>query len=424
MRIPRAVSLLLPCLLACAGLTADVQKAPFNYIGGTGYHVLPETHTDESGYASLCEGLNGKIYVGTAAYGRNAYLVEFDPATGLQRIVIDTNKLCGLTATGYAAQAKIHTQNFVGPSGTIYVGSKQGYRRGPEDTADYPGGYVMTYDPKTGKAENLGMPYPTEGVIDTVADEARGLIYVVTCENQHWMVYSMKDKTYRELGPMLAPYATTLVDAKGRAHVITKDFKLATYDPAADKVQVRPLYLGKEPWQPRTRLPIPNWSLAKDRRTAYLSFLDDPILLRLDLLDDGKDVKMADLGRWTEGKGPDLRSGLAIAPDGRIYTLISVKNETGFGAMSLHHLLRYDPKTRTFEDLGVPALKNPEFFAWKGADGKPLPWSHGYQTLPDGTQSPLYNQALVVTADNTIYATFLYPFTLFRIDAFRTARKW
>src|SRR5581483_9814714 len=192
---------------------AQPPRAPFPYVWATAYHVLPGTHTDESGYFSLCEGHNGKIYVGTAAYGFNAYLVEFDPKTGKQRIVIDVNKVCGLTTPAsptYAAQAKLHTRNFVGPSGKIYVGSKQGYRRGKDDTADYPGGYVVVYDPETDKAECLGMPYKGEGVIDVTADEARGIIYVVTCEEQHWMRYDMKEKKYRELGPLLTPYAETL----------------------------------------------------------------------------------------------------------------------------------------------------------------------------------------------------------------------
>jgi len=415
----RGIILLVAGLLALAGWTADLPKTPFPYIPGTAYHILPETHTDESGYASLCEGLDGSIYVGTAAYNRNAYLVEYNPVTDRQRIVIDTNKLCGLTATGYAAQAKIHTRNFVGPSGKIYVGSKQGYRS-KGDTSEYPGGYLMTYDPRNMQAANLGMPYPTEGVIDVVADEVRGLLYVVTCENQHWMLYSIKEKKYRELGPMLAPYATTKIDAKGRAHAITKDFQLATYDPATDAVQVRPIYLGKARWQPATGTPIPNWSLAQDGRTAYLITLDDPTLLRFDLLDDGPQVQVANLGKMIEGKNPDSRSGLAIAPDGRVYVLISIKNETGFGAASLHHLVRYDPKSQRHDDLGVPVVKNPDFFPWKDETGKPLPWSHGYQTLPDGTLTPLYNQALIVTANNTIYATFLYPFTLLRIDTFAT----
>src|SRR5262245_64701679 len=173
-------------------------KAPCNYVWAKAYYIPPETTTEESGYFSLCEGKNGKIYVGCAAYGRNSYLVEFDPATERMRVVLDTHKLVGLPLepTGYAAQSKIHTRNFVGPSGTIYLGSKQGYPTAEEKktgkVATYKGGHVMTYDPATGKAVNLGMPMPLddkrkpegakggEGVIDVVADEARGLIYVIT----------------------------------------------------------------------------------------------------------------------------------------------------------------------------------------------------------------------------------------------------
>src|SRR5438874_11132337 len=95
------------------------SKAPFPYVGCKAFYIPPETTTEESGYFSLCEGRNGKIYIGTAAYGRNSYLVEFDPAAEKLRIVLDTHKVVGQKATGYAAQAKIHTRNFVGPSGKI-----------------------------------------------------------------------------------------------------------------------------------------------------------------------------------------------------------------------------------------------------------------------------------------------------------------
>ena len=101
------------------------QKPPFHYVWGKAAHVLPETTSEESGYFSLCEGIDGEIYVGTAKYGDNAYLVEFDPRTGKQRIVLDNNEVCGLSAKGYAAQSKIHTRNFVAPSGRIYVGSSR-----------------------------------------------------------------------------------------------------------------------------------------------------------------------------------------------------------------------------------------------------------------------------------------------------------
>src|SRR6476661_4862399 len=237
-------------LIAIAFLTSPAfaqpkdapTKAPFPYVWATAYHILPGTHTDESGYFSLCEGKNGKIYVGTAAYGFNAYLVEFDPKTGKQRIVVDVNKVCGLATPEkptYASQSKIHTRNFVAPSGRIYVGSKQGYRRGKDDTADYLGGFVMVYDPATGNAENLGMPFKGEGVNDVTADEKAGLVYVVTCEDHHWMILDLKTKKYREPDAKmrLTPYAQTLLDHKGRAVIVTRDFKLARFDPAADQLE-------------------------------------------------------------------------------------------------------------------------------------------------------------------------------------------
>src|SRR5436305_367383 len=168
---------------------AGKRPASLRYLWAKAYHIPPETTTEESGYFSLCEGKNGRIYVGTAAYGRNSYLVEFDPATEKLRVVLDTHRLVGLPleSTGYAAQSKIHTRNFVGPSGKIYLGSKQGYPTATEKAtgkvATYRGGYVMTYDPETGRAANLGMPMALddprqpagakegEGVIDVVADE-------------------------------------------------------------------------------------------------------------------------------------------------------------------------------------------------------------------------------------------------------------
>ena len=157
------------------------------------------------------------------------------------RIVLDTHKVVGQKTTGYAAQAKLHTRSFVGPSGKIYVGSKQGYLSQAELAAQkrgqkvpvYEGGYVMVYDPAKNSAENLGRPMPLtdklraagrtegEGVIDVTADEDRGLIYVVTCEHHHWMLYNVKTRTYRELGPILRDQPNTLIDAQGRGTAIT-----------------------------------------------------------------------------------------------------------------------------------------------------------------------------------------------------------
>lgn len=429
-------------------------KAPFPYVQCKAFHIPPETTTEESGYFSLCEGRNGKIYVGTAAYGRNSYLVEFDPATEKMRIVLDTHKLVGLplTPTGYAAQSKLHTRNFVGPSGKIYVGSKQGYPTAAENEAlkrgeqipVYRGGYVLVYDPVTDTAENLGMPMPLtdqqiaagkkegEGVIDVTADEARGLIYVITCESQHWMLYDMKTKKYRELGPILRDQPNTLIDAQGRGTAITADFTIARFDPATDKVTVDPLVVTPEnkPFAEYlgAKRVHPDWRITPDGKTAYLQLLDDLRMFRVDLSGRaGQPVIATNLGDRIAGEHPDSRGSICLGPDGRVYSAIRIDNKTGFGSGYLHHLVRHDPGTRAMDDLGVIAVKNPNFFNFaagptKNPDGSPRP-VHGYHTLPDGTLTPLHViMAMIVTRDGTIYATTIYPFTLLKIETVKAVR--
>ncbi|MFM8890761.1 MAG: hypothetical protein ACKOTB_03885, partial [Planctomycetia bacterium] len=362
-------------VIACGD---EPNRPPFPLVKAKAFHIPPETTTEESGYFSLCEGHNGRIYVGTAAYGRNAYLVEFDPATEALRIVLDVHRVAGLplTPTGYAAQSKLHTRNFVGPSGLIYVGSKQGYPSPEEKQAlargekipTYRGGYVMTYDPATGTATNLGMPMPLDdagiaagktegqGVIDVTADESRGLVYVVTCEGQHWMLYDRATRRYRTLGPILRDQPNTLIDARGRGTAITADYRVARYDPATDRVSVDPLLVAGRPFADYLggNRVHPDWRLAPDGTTAYLQLLDDLRLFRVDLSGEtGAAVLATDLGDRLEGEHPDSRGSISIGPDGRVYSVVRVDNTTGFGTGYLHHLVRHDPAGSSMQDLGV-----------------------------------------------------------------------
>ncbi len=423
----RFLSLVLPALLAA---TLPALKAEGLYVSATAHYILPETTSEESGYFSLSESLDGAIHIGTAKYNHNAYLVEFNPRTEKQRVVLDTNKTCGLTATGYAAQAKIHTRNFVGPSGRVYVGSKQGYAA-KGDTQQYPGGYAMIYDPRSGTSENLGMPKPGQGVIDIVADEPRGRIYVVSCEDQHWLLGTSPDAgtavtpkwEWRELGPMLTPYATTLVDSRGVANALTKDFELAQCDPATNTITTRPIMISGERWKRADNNAIPTWQLDPDGRHAWLILMNDPTLLRIDLHSAGDTVAAESRGKLLEGKKPDSRSALTIHPDGRIYALVRVDNPDGSGM--LHHLVRHDPQSKRNEDLGVLKVENPDYFDWSpGPDGKAKPHTHGFHRLADGTLTPLHaHMALLAARDGTLYATIIYPFTLLKIDGYRVPAK-
>jgi hypothetical protein len=148
--------------------------------------------------------------------------------------------------------------------------------------------------------------------------------------------------------------------------------------------------------------------------------MSHPELFRLDLGGEiDKPVEATQLGKLISGKGSDCRSGISVGPDGRVYAAIAVLNDTGFGSgYQLNHLTRFDPRTKTFEDLGVLKVENKDFFDFEapGPDGKKKPFSHGYQTLPDGVLTPQYQHlGAIMARDGTMYILILYPYTLLRV---------
>src|SRR5260370_13185592 len=93
--------------------TSGAEPKPSPWLLGHAYKIPSQYTNQESGYFSIVEGHNGRLYIGAAKYGVNAYLIEFDPKTEAMRMVVDVHKTIGATATGFAAQAKIHTHNNV-----------------------------------------------------------------------------------------------------------------------------------------------------------------------------------------------------------------------------------------------------------------------------------------------------------------------
>ena len=200
--------------------------------------------------------------------------------------------------------------------------------------------------------------------------------------------------------------------------VLTRDFRLARYDPAADKLTVHAIASGGKPvGAADDKLGPACWAATPDGSTAYLIRMSDSTLFRLDLTADGDKVPCADLGRMIDGKNFDSRGSLTVGHDGNVYALVRVANTTGFGKGDLHHLVSYDPKSKQMHDHGVLGVRNPDYFDFRpGNDGKPKPWTHGFHKLPDGTLTPLHaHMALCTAKDGTLYATIIYPFTLLRV---------
>jgi sugar lactone lactonase YvrE len=410
-------------LFVALPISGEEQDQEPGWLPGHAVHIPSQYTNQESGYFSIVEGLNGRVYVGCAKYGVNAYLVEFNPLTAMIQLVVDVHAVLRTMVLGFAAQAKIHTRNNVGDSGKIYFGSKQGYPEKGEKRTDYLGGYVFAYDPKTGKTENFGMPFKHHGVISVTPDEARGKIYVSTCddarpiESSHFLVYDIKTKTYKDLGDCEHSYAFIVVDHLGRAYHPVRGGKMARYDPATDQLakldatvegQAAPKEITKDG-------AILNWDWSPDRKTLYAVEMSTNELFSFDLTAKEVSVPGKRLGKiLAKAKQTDCRA-MCTGSSGKVWMAVTEHGQPG-GAML--HLVSYTPGAKAPRDHDKVAIANPDYTPFTDAKGKPLPWHHTVRKEKDGTLTPWQPMGVCEARDGSgVYILTIAPFTLLKIDA-------
>src|SRR5438105_1173604 len=269
-------------LASAAHAEQDLVKA--KWIKSTAYAVPKETATEGEGYFSIIEGHNGRLYIGTHANAVNSWLVEFDPAAETMKVVTDAHKAIGKDLRGFGSQAKIHTRNNTGASGRIYFGTKQGYPDAKkEKREDYPGGYPMVYDPKTGQTKVYPIPVPHEGINSITPDESLGVAYISTCsdgrpgpgENSHFLVLDLKTGKYKDLIDTRHIYGFLVVDHLHRVYHPMLGGDIVRYDPKADKLERLKQTIDGQPPTKESHLADPdkghpiNWDITPDGKTLY-----------------------------------------------------------------------------------------------------------------------------------------------------------
>lgn len=401
-------------LIATAGFAEEKPR----WLLGRATKLPSEYTNQESGYFSIVEGLNGRLYIGAAKYGVNAYLLEHDPKTNTTKMVVDAHKVIGTDAKGFAAQSKFHTRNNVGPSGKIYVGTKQGYPEKGESRDLYPGGYAMAYDPKTDTTENFGMAKPKHGIISITPDESRGLVYVSTCtddrpiDHTHFMVYDCKEKKYTDFGDMEHAYAFIVIDHKGRAYHPVRGGTIARYDPDAKKLERLKVTVDGQP--PPTAITkdgaILNWEVSPDRKTLYAVEMSTNQLYSFDLTADGTTIPGAALGSLLPAeKHTDCRA-MCVGSDGIVWAAVTVKPIAG----GLHLVGRAPGKAP--RDLGSIGVANPDFTTFTDAAGKEKLWHHTMPKAVDGTRAPWQPMGVCGQRDGAVTVLTIAPFTVIRFE--------
>jgi sugar lactone lactonase YvrE len=416
----RMARLLLTLLLSSfCSLCLGAQACAAEWLLGQAFKVPSEYSNQESGYFSIIEGHNGRLYIGTAKYGVNAYLIEFDPKTATMKMVLDVHQVIGSKATGFAAQAKLHTRNNVGASGTIYVGSKQGYPEKGEKRSDYPGGYVLTYNPKTGKAEHFGIAKQQHGIISVTPDEARGVAYVSTCsddrpiDHTHFLILDLKKKTYRDLGDLEHAYAFIVLDHKGRAYHPVRGGQVARYDPDADKLEKLAVSVDRQsaPQSLTRDGAILNWDVPPDGKTLYAVELTTNQLFSFNLTAAGDTLPGRRLGDLLPGaKRTDCRA-MCVGPKGTVWAAVK---EEGRPEGAVVHLVSWRPGDKAPRDHGPIGIANADYTTFTDDKGKPKPWHHTVRKAKDGTLTPWQPMGVCEARDGAVYVMTIAPFTLLR----------
>lgn len=412
-------AVLLGVVLPIVGqVAAQPPEQPWLY--STARAIPKELTSEGSGYFAIVEGKNGKLYIGTAKYGSNAYLVEYDPDVQQFRTVVDCMRAIGSEAKGFAAQAKIHTRCNVGPSGKIYLGTKQGYPTKDEKFTDYPGGYPMVFDPATGETKVYPIPIPHHGIISITPDESRNVAYISTCsderpvESSHFLILDLATGKYRDLGETNHVYAFIVLDHLGRAYHPLRGGQIARYDPKTDTFERLDQTIdGAAPAADSHLVDNDshciNWETSANRRVLYAVAMSGNQLYEYDLTAKGNVLPGKKLGKLCATADETDCRAMCLSPRGEIWAAVTAT----FGKRRFAHVVSYKPGDAAPKDHGPIAIANPDYTTFTTRRGELLPWHHGVVRFGDGNLLPQHALLGVCAPRNgATYVLSLAPYTL------------
>jgi sugar lactone lactonase YvrE len=359
------------------------------------------------------------------------------------KVVVDAHKAIGKDIKGFGSQAKIHTRNNVGASGKVYFGTKQGYPdEKKEKYTDYPGGYPMTYDPRTGKTHVFPIPVKHQGINSITPDEARGVAYVSTCadhrpgpdEGAHFLVLDLKTEKYRDLIDTKHSYGFIVVDYLGRAYHPMLGGDIVRFTPAekggieGGKLERLKQTIDGKPPAADSHLADPkghpiNWDISPDGKTLYSVPMSTNQLYAYDLTARGDTLPGRSLGKLVpEAVNTDCRA-MCVGPKGEVW--VAVTGKVG-NVDTLLNLVSYRPGDKAPRNHGPVAISNPNYTEFKDKAGKILPFHGGLRTMPDGAVTTRYVILGVCQGkDGSVYMLMLHPYSVLKVapQALATAQN-
>lgn len=349
----------------------------------------------------LYAATNGDVYSCLITEGESSHFYVYDKAQDKNIMLYDMAEFMGERGKGVRVSGKLHNKPVEDAEGNIYI-VPMSNGSGPTsfDYTSWKGGAWLQYNPKTKQLTNLGLVDQGVGCYPITIDKKRNYLFGIGFTGYFYR-FDIKNRVTRNLG-RVSNWDTCrdiFCDDDGNVYMSYPTARVAKYDAVKEKVYDTSLHTPYDPTIYPTQLRNPMIDRSNDWRAVAWNSVEKvaygvtcgsgSILFRFDPHDgsEGKItplVRMCD-SRYLEGDQKDIPySTLAFAVDsknGKVYFVPSArgfsaqKYEETYGSEANHHLILYDIKKGTREDLG----------AMKTADGRRVFGCEGASVGPDGT---------------------------------------
>lgn len=339
----------------CSSITPENEQITEKNYRFIDYPGFPNSHSTwgDIGYNKKYNS----VYIGVTNHADSVALYEFD-------ITGDKMELKGFIGAmanlrDYQWQGKIHSKIITGPDNHIYFATDGGESREEylmEHPHGYAGGYIMKWDPGSGKLTNLGNLLQYESIKDIDIDDETGTIYAITYPQVHFIVYQPELNKIRDMGRLGSSHVPRVLftDNWGNCYYVDWRQRLVKYDKQAGKLLFDEKPLPAFPGTPGSKIITGITAYAKDneRNIIYIITYGAKILAfhpqksGIGKIEDLGGVLPDDL---TNNQWGPYCPNLALGDNGKLYYIVG-----GHGNFSKDNktlFMEFDPETKTYVKL-------------------------------------------------------------------------
>lgn len=310
------------------------------------YQFLKYPKTDSCW--SLSTGPDGRIYAAACAElspGESVKVTRYDESTDSIEYLFDVAEVVNDPVdSGRATQCKIH-YSFVSSSeeGILYGATHLSgppfdlkfyspWRFWHNEKRCFRGAALIAYDSNKDSVLGTDILIPKEGCRCLALDDKRKVLYALSYPRDHLIVYSLKDKTRKDIGRIGSINSQVIfLDRKGRAWLSNDYGHMVRYDPERNILEESPYILPHEPYQTGWHSVLYDAVASPDGACVYIiTWNVAPRLIRF-WPEEGEFGHAEDLGAVTQKRNTaipysmsvDHAGGLVFDNEGQLYFVYS-----------------------------------------------------------------------------------------------------